>query len=71
MFVFIERGSILNSTISLMMTHDLKNKQREQTTTSRQQRQRGKENGGEVGRLLQGIGIGEGDLCLVNVVFLN
>ena len=52
-----------------MMPHDVKNQ--EQTITSQQQRQQGKENSGEVGRLLQWIGIGEGDLCLVNVVYLN
>jgi hypothetical protein len=48
---FIKGGSILNSTISLMMPHDVKNQ--EQTITSQQQRQQGKENSGEVGRLLQ------------------
>jgi len=44
---FIKGGSILNTTISLMMTHDVTNGQQEQTATSQQQRQQGK------GRLLQ------------------
>ena len=58
----IKGESIFNTTISLMTMHDKKNRQRERTTTSRQQRRRVKDNGSEVGRLMRWIG--EGDSCL-------
>ena len=46
-------GAVFNTTISLMMMHDNKNRLQERTMTSRQKRRRGKYNGDEAGSLLR------------------